>query len=333
MSDALLKSVGGRKQVLMGSDPNDPTNVTWNFGVAPKTEAVRTMLEKKTSFYERFPKLVGKWDGKTTVNHWDSINKVLGDKATDLIQMQPRGTCGGRAGSFTMDALQCILIAAGKNAKFHRVSHAAVYYVARKLYNMLSGSWTDDNNDGVASGSVPKALEQMGIVQREEDTDANWYGNGSDDLACKLGCGLLPDIASTIIKDGADTLLTSWQPVKSAQELADGIAAGGIGLGSDGQGFTMNRDKDGFCRAMGTWQHYQVRTSVGVFNGRKGFGYNQSWGKETPTGPLLVGHPGNCFGVDFDVQDRIIKSGDWSVAFAFPLWDLEDDKVNVNWKF
>lgn len=320
----------GKIQSLVGVDPAD---VSWNFGVRPKTETIKKMIQDKGSLHTQFPKLAGKWDGKSTVNHWLAIQKVLGANAPDLIQMQPRGSCGGRAGSFAMDALQCIMIASGKRAKFHRVSHAAVYYMARKLYGMLNGRWDDENNDGVASGSVPEALSKLGVVQREEDGDSNWYGDGSDDLACKLGAGLLPDVAGKILIDGKDNVVTAWSPVKSAQELADGIAAGGIGIGSDSQGFTTDRDRDGFCSPRGTWGHYQVRTSVGVWNGRQGFAYNQSWGKNNPSGPLLSDHPGNCFGVDFDVQDRIIRNGDWAVVFAFPLWELQEGNVDVPWIF
>ena len=326
-----LTTVGGKPTTLMSGTG---TETVWNFGLAPKTEAVDAVIRSTPPLYAKFPALQGKWDGKSTVNHWDAVRSVLGDKTQDLIQYQPRGTCGGRAGSFAGDMLQCIAIATGKQAKFHRVSHAAVYYAARKQSGMLHGNWQDENGDGVASGSVPEALTKIaGYVQRDEDGDTNWYGDGSDDLACQLGTGNCPDLAAKIEAAGKDNFITSWSPVTSAQELADGIAAGGGGIGSDGQGFTMTRDSDGFCRPTGTWQHYQVRCSVGVFNGRKGFGYNQSWGKQTPQGPLLPGHPGNCFGVDLDVQDAIIKSGDWAVIFAFPLFDLQAGGVDLPWLF
>lgn len=332
-----LRMFGGKPVLPLGVPTlvgADPDKVEWNFGVHDAPPELDRMFASKDGLHDRFPALAGKWDGQTTINHWNAVLKnYSGDwsKAEELIQYQPRGTCGGRAGSFTGDMIQHIMIAAGKRAKFHRVSHAAVYFMARKKYGMLNGDWRDDNNDGVASGSVPEALKEMGVVQREEDGDANWYGDGSDDLACQLGAGLRQDLAAKILKAGSDNLVTEWVPVRSAQELADGIASGGVGVGSDSQGFTMSRDQDGFCRPTGTWQHYQVRCSVGVFNGRKGFGYNQSWGKTTPSGPRLDGHPGNCFGVDFDVQDRIIKSGRWAVVFGFPLWDLESGNVDVTW--
>lgn len=306
----------------------------FNFGV--KEDAAASVRFRDTpSLMQVAPKIGGSWDGKSTVNHVDAILKNFsGDwtKVEELIQYQPRGTCGGRAGSAAGDIIQHVLVALGKRAKVHRVSHAAVYYAARKLYNDIGGSWTNDNNDGVASGSVPEALSKVaGYVQREEDGDTNYYGQGSDDLACQLAAGLHPEVAKKIIDLGADNFIT-WAPVKNAQELADGIAAGGVGVGSDSQGFTMTRDKYGRCQPTGTWAHYQVRVSIGVYDCGPMFGYWQSWGKGTPAGPPLPGHPSNCFGVDFSVQDRIIKSGEWAVVFGFPLWDLDVAPV-VPWVF
>jgi len=332
--------MGGRKSVLMGGDPDDPINHIWNFGVTPEPDGgteIKDLYASKPNLYSAFPNLQGRWQGGT-VNH---INAVLKNNSNDwskveeLIQYQVRGSCGGRAGSATIDFIQHVLIASGKRAKFHRASHAALYFLARKKYNMLNGRWDNDRNDGVAQGAIPEALKAYGEVTREEIGDLNYYGEGSDDLACKLGAGLLPDIQAKIIQLGADNICTEWVTVTSAQELADGIAAGGIGIGADAQGFTMQRDGKGFCRPSGTWQHYQTRVSVlGESDyGQKGFGYWQSWGKTTPDGPKLAGHPGNCFGVDWDTQDRVCKTGAWAVVFGFPLWDLQQGLIDIPWTF
>jgi hypothetical protein len=311
--------------------------VSWNFGVRPAPDMIVDMIRAKPTLYSAYPNIQGRWDGKT-VNHWDAILKnYSGDwtKAEELIQNQPRGSCGGRAGSFTIDAVQHIMIASGKRAKFHRASHAAVYYFARRLNGWIgSGNWKDENNDGVASGSVPKALASIGVTNRDESNDPKWYGQGSDDIACQLVCGMHPALEAKIIELAADNVVTDWSPISSAQELADGIAAGGVGIGSDSRGFSTTRDSEGCCKPSGTWHHYHVRVSVQTLpSGRKVFGYNQSWGKNNPTGPKLVGHPGNCFGVDWDVQDSVIRNGHWAVVFGFPVFELESGAYDIPWKF
>jgi hypothetical protein len=335
MSESFFKSVGGRKEFLAGADPNDPASVTWNFGLKPAPLSVEAKVTQRAGFYERFPKLKGKWDGKTEINHYAAVVKVLGDKSEDLIQHQPRGTCGGRAGAITGDFVQCIMIAAGKSAKFTRVSHAAVYYAARKLYNMLEGDWRDDDEDGVAHGSVPEALTKVtGFVGRDESGDTKWYGAGSDDLACKLGAGMLPELGKKIITLGSDNLIKDWAVVTSAEEAADALASGAFILGSDSQGFTMSRDSNGFCNPRGTWHHYHARPGIKkAKNGRWGFPYWQSWGKELPGGTKLEDYPGNCFLVDWDVQDRLFRKGKYAAVWNFDPIEMAEDKINVDWKF
>src|SRR6185369_1860995 len=109
---------------------------------------------------------------------------------------------------------------------------------------------------------------------------------------------------------------------KSAQECADGLASGGIIVQSDSQGYSMERDREGVCRASGRWDHYQVRSGITITpSGRKVFAYDQSWGDDTPQGPLLPGWPGNCFGVEWEVQDSLCRSGEVDCLFGFDLWD------------
>jgi hypothetical protein len=334
-----LTKFGGRPMYSIGAGPETGAEPSgYNFGVIPAPPPLVQTVMSTPTLHQRYPRIAGAWDGKTTVNHVDAILKNhSGDwkKVEELIQNQPRGTCGGRAGSAAGDFMQHIMIASGKKATFYRVSHAAVYYMARKLYGWIgNGNWRDDNDDGVASGSVPTALARMGAVHREEGNDERFYGEGSDDLACQLVCGMHNDLASKMLELGSDNLITDWVRVSSAQELADGIAAGGIGIGSDMQGFTTTRDSSGFCSPRGTWAHYHIRVSVGNWKGRKGFGYWQSWGKNNPSGgTMLPGHPGNCFGVDFEVQDRVVRNGEWAVVFGFPLWELESGNLNLPWIF
>lgn len=314
-----------------------PEDIAWNFGVQPETAAVTAMIQASRNFHDVFPQHRGKWAGmgKPAINHYKAAVKVLGeDGAKKLIQKQPRGTCGGRAGSAAGDFVQLIAIAAGKPIVFRRCSHAAIYFAARKKYGMLGGDWRDDGNDGVASGSVPEALGDVcGYVTRDEDGDTNYYGDGSDDLACKLGAGLLPDLAAKILEVGRDNMVVERYIVRSADEAADAVAAGGYLIGSDSQGFNMTRDRYGFCSPQGVWQHYQGRCGVERFDStRDGFPYFQSWGTDSTGGPLLPGYPPNVHGVDYAVQDQIIKSrgARWEAIFGFPEFEVAKG-VDLPW--
>ena len=107
-----FRRVGGAAQVRSGGDPCDPADLEWNFGVLPQTPQVAEMVSATPGLYDRFPNLQGRWDGKTTVCHHSAVRKVLGRDIEP--HQQPRGTCGGRAGSRALEILQCLLIVSGK---------------------------------------------------------------------------------------------------------------------------------------------------------------------------------------------------------------------------
>lgn len=321
----LFKACGG-KPIVQGDG-----TIAWNFGIVAPPAAQPTgehtpPIEEK-GLYQTYPALQGRWDGKTTICHHNAARRVLG---RDLApHQQPRGTCGGRAGSRGLELLQCVLIAAGKRAKFKYVSHAWPYYLARREAGMLGPS------DGVPGGSIAEVLSKYGALTRDECGDREQAGERSDDLAVKWGRGAMPrDEVAQFEALARDNIVTARVRVRSAAELADGLAGGGIGICSDDQGYEMQRDGEGFCRPRGVWYHYHVRSGVGVSpRGRKYFAYDQSWGKNCPTGPVLPGWPDNCFAVDWDVQDAKCRSGEVDVVFGFELFELEQGEISIPWSF
>ena len=315
---------GGVQGHLMGHDPSDPAAVTWNFGILPKTEQV--MQDSGRTLYETFPNLQGRWDGSSTVSHHQAVKRVLGKFLEPHSQVA--GLCGGHAASRGLELLQCILIASGKQAKFKRVSHAWPYFLARREYGMLGGG------DGVPDGSIPPVLAKYGALHREESGDLYWDGAAADKVGVSWGSGRLSRGEVAALEAlAADNIVTAMVKVSSAQELADGLASGGIGICSDSRGYEMTRDSEGICSPRGTWYHYHVRSGVRrTPYGRKVFEYNQSWGNQ-PTGPLLDGCPANVFGVDWEVDDQNCRNGSFHVLFGFGLWELESGNFDIEWLF
>ena len=323
MSDTdVFLNHGGELSFLMGADPQDPASQTWNFGIGKPLVPVET----RPAFYEVFPNLQGRWDGKTSINHHDAVRKVLG---TDLKAWnQARGLCGGHAGARGLELLQCIMIASGNRAKYKPVSHAWLYYLARKKYGMLGGG------DGVAGGSIPEIMSEGGILNADEAGDTEFDGPNVDAVGVRWGAGQLRgEEANRLAGLARDNIVTAKLRCRSAQELADGIASMGVGICSDARGFTLTRDREGFCQPQGTWYHYHVRSGVFVSpSGRKGFAYDQSWGPGQPSGDLLPGYPSNCFGVSWDVMDASCRNGEVDVVLAVNLWDLEQGDLGA-WFF
>jgi hypothetical protein len=114
--------------------------------------------------------------------------------------------------------------------------------------------------------------------------------------------------------------------VKSFDEARAAIAHGyPVAVCSD-QGFTMERDRDGFCAPQGTWGHCMC--FIGATAGRRpGLCCLQSWGPNVPGGPIgLGGHPDCAFWVEAEVADRMLGQGDsWALsAFdGFPARRLD----------
>lgn len=324
--DLLLRAGGVAEYAVGAAEGERDAVLSWNFGLAPLPSESQS-VPAAPSLYGTVPNIAGRWDGRTTVNHNRAVRQVLGRDLT--AQYQRAGTCGGRAGSRGLDILQCIQIAAGKAAKFRPASHAWLYFLARREWNMLG------KGDGVASGSIPDAMAKYGALQREECGDTDQDSPQTDRLAQLWGAGRIDRAdLERYLGLANDNLVTARLRVNSAQELADGLAAGGVGVISDAQGYTMTRDSEGVCHPSGTWYHYHTREGVLVLpSGRRVFAYGQSWGKNTPKGPPLPDFPDNCFGVDWEVQDHCCRTGKCDILFAFDLWDIEKDKLRLDWIF
>ena len=311
-------AVGGTPVVRAGGDPADPADREWNFGLwAPPGEPRLRVGATDPSLYQMFPAVRGRWRdaGRPTVNHELAAKKVLGRFLP--AHQQRSGTCGSASGRTGVDLLQYVLIALGKRATFKPVSHAWIYFLARREFGMLG------RGDGVAGGSVPPVMAKYGVVTREEAGDPYSAGPDVDRVADAWGAGRIdPATVARLLGLGRDNPVAISAPIRSFDELADALYAGAVVVGSDSQGFTMERDRQGFCRPRGTWHHYHTRVSAFVApDGREGCGYRQSWGESTPSGPPLEGHPGCCFGVDAGVQDQLCRSGEYHALFGVPPFD------------
>jgi hypothetical protein len=297
----------------------------WNFGVVGKPGLMYGAPVPSTApfLYDVAPHLMGRWDGKTTICPHDAARKVLGKDMP--AQMQPRGTCGGRAAKMGLQLLQTLLIANGRRAKYHPVSHAFPYAVAREEGGILGPE------DGVLDGSIPPVMAK-GNVTMAEAGETGDYGAGSDDLAAKWGRTGAPAAVKALAADnpiGAD-----FARVRTFQEYADGCAAGGIGVVSDDDGYTMTRDKDGVCkRVREPWYHYHLFDGLAVLpSGRVVVPYDQSWGANVPAGPKLMDGrwPDYCFGVDRADAEETLRNNTVHLIFGFQLWD-ESAVPDVSW--
>lgn len=119
---------------------------------------------------------------------------------------------------------------------------------------------------------------------------------------------------------GSITLVRSWADARKALASGYGIAV------SSNRGFKMQRDKDGFCAASGTWMHCMAIIGYRGGNRPGGFIVN-SWGGQAHTGPVGLGDgPKSGFWAEDSVIDYMLRQGDswaFSNAVGFPARKLD----------
>jgi hypothetical protein len=101
--------------------------------------------------------------------------------------------------------------------------------------------------------------------------------------------------------------------VNSLDELDASIANAYPVIVCSNQGFSMTRDAEGFCRAEGEWAHAMLICGKRI-TGRKGYLIAQSWGPDTPSGPLALDQPDFTFWAEVNVVGKMLQSKD---SFSF----------------
>jgi hypothetical protein len=106
--------------------------------------------------------------------------------------------------------------------------------------------------------------------------------------------------------------------VKSWQDVDRAIRQGYPVVVCSDQGFTMDRDREGFASRQGTWAHCMA--IVGAKGGRRPGGFIlNSWGDSAHTGPRVPDDaPPAGFWADADTIDRMVRQGD-----SFALSDVQ----------
>lgn len=285
--------------------PINPAETAWNFGLSPPAAG---LAPTRPTLSAVAPHLRGTWDGKTNFSLWEVGRKLLGKFLR--AQRQTLGTCVSRGWSLALNLLQLSMIAGGVGIEFREVAHAPIYGASRDIAGILAPPGRDGSFGGAAAEAV-RTIGNAYLAELNDDYD-------SDKLAGQMGWKGVPGDVKKLCSDNlvADTAL-----ITSFDEAADAIWNGKPVPVCSGQGFTMQRDQDGFCRAQGRWAHCMCFGSIVVLpNGKRGLGCGQSWGQMTPSGPLLVGCPDYVFGVEESVVNSMLRGRDSYAPAGFDGW-------------
>lgn len=235
---------------------------------------------------------------------------------TDLFRAYPPypaqqiGDCVSFGHAHANDLLQCIewILSHPRSkppspADIQETDTEFLYGAAREVGGMLG------RQDGCYGSAAVKAMTEIGVLSRRQLGEDGAY---SGHRAKQWGLtGPPKDLVEKAAKYklGAAAQVTSWDELVAALHNGFPVTI------CTGQGFTLTRDSQGFCRARGSWGHCMFIT--GVRFDREGACVVQSWGPVQPTGPTALDQPSYSFWVDREIIERILAEGDsWALSKA-----------------
>jgi hypothetical protein len=191
-------------------------------------------------FRSAAPGLAGTGAGQNVLLYkaWKDVNGSYIDYPAQEI-----GDCVSMGHAHGIDLLECVQVALGhKSEELHLISTEAVYGMARVDIGGERGSYSD----GAVGAWAAKAVSTLGTVSR--DVTGPYDGRRAKEWGAR---GVPADIKAKAVEHKVQTvsLVTTWA------ELEDALANGFPVTVCSNQGFTLERDGDGFCAPYGHWAH------------------------------------------------------------------------------
>jgi len=217
---------------------------------------------------------------------------------------QQIGDCVSFGHAHAHDLLQCIEVFYGVKLVPAETDTEAIYGMSREVAGILG------NSDGSYGAAAAKAMITWGLVSRKMLGNDGAY---SGQRAKSWGRTGVPDKVKQLAKN---YLLGGVARIANRQDAISALANGQPYSICSDQGFSMTRDAHGFCRPKGSWGHCMF-----VAGWRppplEGFLICQSWGADTPDGPLDLDQPGFSFWCPPKTMINILSQGDsWALSHA-----------------
>lgn len=295
------------------------------FGYVPDPESSRAFLESlpggKQTLSEQAPQLLAAGDGEARLLYRYLYlayeQKHPGSKW--VVGKQGIGDCVSWGWAHGVDIHLAILWRLGIAADWDQAATEAIYGGSRVEARGLDergGGWSD----GSYGSAAAKWVKQWGVVFRQDyrdragpETDLRTYSAGRAKQWGNYGAGGQGDNhrLDTIAREHPIkqvALVTTWAEAEAAIRNGYPIAV------CSGQGFSSQRDRDGFSRPSGSWAHCMC--FIAVRYDRPGLLCLNSWGPRWISGPRWPDDmPEGSFWVDRSVVERMLRGRD-SFAIA-----------------
>lgn len=226
---------------------------------------------------------------------------VLG--ADPPYKAQEIGDCVSHGAGHAVDLLQCVEISLGEPSEYRETHTEFIYATSREVGGLLG------RGDGSYGSAAVKAMQQIGIISREMAGADGAYSGSRAKAWGHRGAPSQYKQAAAEFKLGGAAKVSTWDDLIAA--MSNGYP---VTIASN-QGFELQRDNQGFCRPRGSWAHQMF--IAGVRFDREGALICNSWGPNSPTGPLHERQPSFSFWADRPVIERILAQGDsWALSKA-----------------
>lgn len=228
--------------------------------------------------------------------------KALGGAYPPYVR-QVIGDCVSFGHGHGNDLLQCVEAYRGEPSVPAETMTEFVYGESRKVGHILGPF------DGSYGSAAVKAMTAVGIVSRA-------IGGGAYDGSRAKKWGMIGP-PSDLEAKAAQYKLKACALIKTEADAISCLWNGSPFTICSSQGFDTTRDRDGFCRASGVWKHCMM--VAGWRPNPEGFLICQSWGPNSPSGPLDLDQPSFSFWCDTQTMVRhIISAGDSWGLFGAP---------------
>lgn len=301
----------------------------WHFGYTPNPGGTQRFLRSlpRPLLSQAGPDLVAKDRGDKPVLLYRALQKAYSEHAGGaewIVGSQGIGDCVSWAWAHGADIHLAVIWQLGVTSEWRPAATEAIYGGSRvEARGVRSGGW----GDGSYGGAAAKWVSGWGILFREPydelGLDLTHYDRNRAKQWGNYGCGGNGD-------NGRADAIAKLHPIRQVAlvrnftEAAAAIAAGYPVPVCSGQGFSSQRDGEGFSRPSGSWSH--AMCFMGVRHDRKGLLCLNSWGPNWIRGAKWPeDQPDGSFWVDAAVCDRMLRGED-SFAVSgyegFPWRDL-----------
>lgn len=264
-------------------------------------EVQRGFAARRPTFVQAAAGLVRDDAGGPPVLLYKAFRDVLG--SYPAYPAQQIGDCVGFGHGHGLDLLQCVEIALGEASDFRESSTEFIYAASREAAGILG------NRDGSYGSAAVSAMSTIGVASREMLGAGGGYSGERAKSWGYYGAPAELKAKAAAFKLGSAARVTTWAELTAAMRNGYPVTI------CSNQGFTMARDRDGFCAARGSWGHCML--IAGVRFDRPGACILQSWGPDQPAGPLALDQPSYSFWADRAAVESILAQGDsWALARA-----------------